>query len=80
MKKIIAILIIAVFVVGMTGIAYAGWKESYRTKYSKKTLTAEEAERLKHLCDPDLRIIPFKKKADVGGDVQAKPKKSGSVK
>ncbi len=58
MKRLIALIVILLFVGTIClPAAYAGWKENYREKYSKKHLSAEEIAKLKHLCDPSVKVV-----------------------
>ena len=68
MKKSVILTILLAFVLSMISpyIAYAGWKENYRTKYSKRQLDpdSEKAKRIRRLLNPDLKIVWKKKKKE----------------
>ncbi len=54
MRKAI-VLLVAVLILSLVtvGLVYAGWKENYREKYSKKTLdpNSEKAKKIRRLCN-----------------------------
>ncbi|MBL7068567.1 MAG: hypothetical protein ISS34_01740 [Candidatus Omnitrophica bacterium] len=67
MKKVLVFMIIAIFLISLVpGPAYAGWKENYRTKYSKKTLDAnsEKAKKIKRLSNLDCKFLKWKRTAE----------------
>ena len=65
MKKVIALVVIGLFLsaVLVADTVYGGWKENYRTKYSKKALDSdsEKAKKIRSLCNFEFEY--FKKKS-----------------
>lgn len=82
MKKIIALLISASFLsMLLSPIAFAGWKESYKTKYSKRQLdpNSEKAKRLKRLCNLDFKYLKWTKTPKERKSLGEEPKPSLSA-
>ncbi len=65
MKRIIVLIVILAFVISVMplGLAYAGWKENYREKYSKRQLdpNSEKAKKLRRLANMDFKFTKWNK-------------------
>lgn len=64
MKKVITLMIIALLLV--SNIAYGGWKENYRTRYSKKNIdpNSEKAKKIKSLSNLDFKYTKWTRTAE----------------
>jgi len=67
MRKILALMVIAVFLISLVpSPACAGWKENYRTKYSKKTLdpNSQKAKSIRRLSNLDCKFLKWRRTAE----------------
>lgn len=64
MRKV-ALLVILVFLFSLvvSDCTFAGWKENYRTKYSKKQMdpNSEKAKKIRNICKPSITFTKWKK-------------------
>ena len=64
-RRAILFIMLMVFVLSTIApcIAYAGWKENYRTKYSKQQVdpNSERAKKIRQLCNIDLAFTKLKR-------------------
>ena len=79
MKKAIVLVFAILFLVAaVAGTAYAGWKENYREKYSKKTLdpNSEKAKKIRSLGNFDFKFNKWTKTPEERRAQGLEPKKT----